>query len=65
MDARPGLLGYGPEYTWWQNDVENCGRQMEDYWASKDESQRLVIMLMLFPDVRAHAECAHGARLWR
>ena len=48
------FLGYGPEHNLWQDDVENCGQLVKDYWASKPESERLVVML--FPRTRAHAE---------
>ena len=56
------FIGYGPEHNLWQDDVENCGQLVKAYWASKPESERLVVML--FPRTRAHAGqyCAHKRR---
>ena len=48
------LIGYGPEHNLWQDDMEHCGQLVKDYWASKPESERLVVML--FPRTRAHGD---------
>ena len=56
------FIGYGPEHNVWQDDVKNCMDLVRDYWATKPESERL--MVMLFPRTRAHAGqyCAHTRR---
>ena len=46
------FVGYGLEHNLWQDDVENCEQLVKDCWASKPESQRLVVVL--FPPTRAH-----------
>ena len=48
------FVGYGPEHNMWQDDVEHCRRLVKDYWDSKPESERLVVML--FPRTRAHGD---------
>ena len=52
------FLGYGPEHNLWQDDVEHCGRLVKEYWSSKPESERLVVML--FPRTRAHNVRTHA-----
>ena len=37
----------GPEHNLWQDDVEKCEQLVADHWASKPESERLVVMLFL------------------
>ena len=56
------VLGYRPERSMWQDDVDHCKWLVKEYWASKPESERLVIML--FPctcahDMRSHACARH------
>ena len=29
----------------WQENMTNCGHLVQDYWAGKPESERLVVML--------------------
>ena len=49
------FVGYGHEHNMQQDDIiEHCGRLVMDYWASKPESERLVVML--FPRTRAHGD---------
>ena len=54
------FIGYGPEHNLWQDNVENCEQLVKDYWASKPESERLVVLLIPptrapAPTTRAHA----------
>ena len=53
------FVGYGPEHNTnlWQDDVENCEQFVKDYWATKPESERLVV---LFSPTCAHARHMHG-----
>ena len=46
------FVGYGPEYNLWQDDVKDCEQLVKDYWATKPESERLVVILC--PPTRAH-----------
>lgn len=39
------FVGYGPEHNLWQDDMSNCADSVDDYWAIKPESERLVNML--------------------
>ena len=39
------FLGYGPEHNMWQDDVGNCEQLVQQYWAGKPVSERLVVML--------------------
>ncbi len=50
--------GCGPEHNAWQDDIENCRQKVKDYWASKPESERLVVML--HPCAHAHGSCFHA-----
>ena len=46
MEYLIAFVGYGPGHNLWQDDVENCEQLVEDQWASKPESERLVVMLL-------------------
>jgi len=50
------FLGYGPEHNLWSDDMEHCEQTVKDYWASKPESERLLVMLS---PCSTHA---HGSR---
>ena len=50
------FVGYGPEHSLWQDDIENCGLLVQNYWSGKPESERLVVMFRT-----PHA--AHARRL--
>ena len=50
--------GCGPEHNAWQDDIENCRQKVKDYWASKPESEPLVVML--HPCAHAHGSCFHA-----
>ena len=39
------FVGYGPEHNLWQWDTQHCEQTVMDYWATKPESERLVVML--------------------
>ena len=47
------FIGYGPEHNVWQDDVKNCMDLVRDHWATKPESECL--MVVLFPRTCAHA----------
>ena len=60
MNTTANLDSYGPEHNLWQDNVENCEQLVKDYWASKPESERLVVLLIpptraSAPTTRAHA----------
>lgn len=46
-------LGYGHECNEWHSDVSDCELSVQDYWSSKPESERLVVMLH---PARGHAQ---------
>ena len=39
------FIGYGPDRNLWEDDIDNCEQGVKDNWASKPESERLVVML--------------------
>ena len=48
------FVGYGPEHSLWQYDMEICEHSVLDYWATKAESERLVVMLYPCAPSRVH-----------
>ena len=51
------FLGYDTAHNVWQEDMTNCGHLVQDYWAGKPESERLVVMLS------SHFSRAHARQL--
>ena len=54
------FVGYGPEHNLWQDDMSNCEDSVEDYWASKPESERCHVVVSY--KIAGFATCAAPIR---
>ena len=52
------FLDYNTAHNMWQEDMTNCGHLVQEYWAGKPESERLVVMLS------SHFSRAHARQLF-